>query len=61
MLIELLRKLFQRKRKGWMSISEYRKRRERELKRHPSRFEHEQEQARQWSMRVANKGGMKKG
>lgn len=37
-----------------MSISDYRRHHERELKRNPLRFEKEQEQARQWSMRVAN-------
>ena len=42
-----------------MSISEYRKRHERELKRNPRRFEREQEQARQWSLRVANKSRVK--
>jgi len=37
-----------------MSVSEYRKHHERELKRNPRRFEREQEQARRWSMRVMN-------
>ena len=55
MTIGLIQRLFRRKRKGWMSISEYRKRYERELKRNPRRFEREQEQARQWALRVANK------
>jgi hypothetical protein len=59
MPLEFIRRLFRRKRKGWMSISEYRKRHERELKRNPGRFEQEQEQARQWSMRVANKSRAK--
>ena len=34
-----------------MSVSDYRKHHERELKRNPGRFEREQEQARRWSMR----------
>jgi len=55
MSIEYIRSLFRRKRKGWVSISTYLKRHERDLKRDPSRFEREQEQARQWSLRVANK------
>jgi hypothetical protein len=38
-----------------MSISDYHKHHERELKRNPGRFEREQEQARRWSMRVTNK------
>jgi hypothetical protein len=59
MPFELIRKLFRRKRKGWLSISEYLKRHERELKRNPRRFEQEQEQARQWSLRVANKSRVK--
>lgn len=60
MAIEFIRKLFRRKRKGWMSISEYRKRHERELKQNPSRFEQEQEQARQWALRVASKNRARK-
>jgi len=60
MPFELIRKLFRRKSKGWMSISEYHKRHERELKRNPGRFEQEQEQARQWSLRVASKSRMRK-
>lgn len=60
MAIELIRKLFGRKRKGWMSISSYRKRYEQELRRNPGRFEREQEQARQWSLRVASKSSAKK-
>jgi hypothetical protein len=60
MVDDLIRKLFRRKRSGWMSLAEYNKRHEREVKRNPSRFEREQEQARQWSMRVANKGRAKK-
>jgi hypothetical protein len=59
MPIEFIRSLFRRKRQGWMSISAYLKRHERELKRNPSRFEREQEQARQWSLRVANKSRAK--
>jgi hypothetical protein len=59
MLTELIQRLWRRKRKGWMSISDYRKRHEREMKRNPSRFQREQEQARQWSLRVANKNGAK--
>ena len=35
-----------------MSISDYRKHHQRELKRNPLRFEREQGQARQWSMRA---------
>ncbi len=50
----LLEKLFRNRRGGWMSVSEYRKHHERELKRNPRRFEREQEQARRWSMRVMN-------
>ena len=52
-----IEKLFRRKRSGRMSISAYRKHHERELKRNPRRFEWEQEQARQWSMRGANQSG----
>ena len=47
--------LFRRRPKGWMSLSDYHKWRERELVRHPGRLEEEQEQARQWSLRVAEK------
>jgi hypothetical protein len=36
-----------------MSVSDYRKHHERELKRNPGRFEREQEQARRWSMRTS--------
>ena len=53
--IELIQRLLGLKRKGWISISDYPKSHKRELKRNPSRFEREQEQARQWSVRVANK------
>jgi hypothetical protein len=60
MPFELIRKLFRRKGKGWISTSEYLKRHERELKRNPRRFEQEQEKARQWSLRVASRGDMKK-
>ena len=42
-----------------MSISDYRKRREQQVTRNPSRFEQEQEQARQWSLRMANRGRAK--
>jgi hypothetical protein len=38
-----------------MSISDYSKRYEQELKRDPGRFEREQEQAREWSLRAASK------
>lgn len=55
MVDDFIRKLFRRKRSGWISLAEYNKRHEREMKRNPSRFEHEQEQARQWSLRVARK------
>ena len=37
-----------------MSISEYRKHHERELKRNPRRIELEQEQAQRWAMRAVN-------
>ena len=40
-----------------MSIADYRKHHERELKRNPLRFEREQEQARRWSMRGVNQSG----
>jgi signal transduction histidine kinase len=46
MPVEFIRKLFRRKRTGWMSVSEYFKRHERDLKRDPSRIQREQEQAR---------------
>jgi hypothetical protein len=39
-----------------MSLSDYRRHQERELKRDPGRIERDQEQVRQWSMRVVNKG-----
>ena len=56
MVLELLERLFRRKPKRRMSLSDYRKHHERELKRNPSRFEREQEQVRRWSMRVTNEG-----
>jgi hypothetical protein len=59
MAIELIQRFRRRKRKGWMSLSEYCKRHERELKRNPNRFERETEEARQWSLRMANKGRAK--
>ena len=55
MVFGLLERLFRRRPKSWMSISDYCKHHERELKRNPRRFEREQEQARRWSMRVTNK------
>ena len=57
--IELIERLFRRKRKRWMSISDYHKWYERELKRHPSRFEREQEQAREWALRAGSKNSAK--
>ena len=39
-----------------MSLSDYDKHHERELRRNPGRIERDQEQARRWSMRNANKG-----
>jgi hypothetical protein len=59
MPIEFIRRLLRRKRKGWMSISDYRKRHEQELERNPNRFDREQEQARQWSLRAANQSRAK--
>jgi hypothetical protein len=44
-----------------MSVSEYRKHHEQEVKRNPRRFEREQEQARRWSMRLANQNGKEDG
>ena len=55
MVLGLIERLFRQRRKSWMSLSDYCKHHERELKRNPGRFEREQEQARRWSMRVANK------
>jgi hypothetical protein len=54
MTFGFLKRLFRRKPKGRISVSAYRRHHERELKRNPGRFEREQEQARRWSMRVAN-------
>ena len=53
-------KLFRRKRSGWMSLADYRKHYDRALKRNPRRIEREQEQVREWSMRVASEGKKKK-
>ena len=46
---------FRRSLKGWVSISNYYKLYERERKRNPSRFEKEEEQSRQWAVRVFEK------
>jgi len=46
---------FRRRLRGWVSISSYYKIYERERKRNPSRFEKEEEQSRQWALRVFEK------
>jgi len=56
-VVGFIARLFRRKPKGWMSISDYRKHHERELKRNPLRFEREEEQVRRWSMRGVNQSG----
>jgi len=48
-------KLFRRRRRRLVSISDYYKHRERELKRNPRCFEAEQEKVRQWAMRTSAK------
>lgn len=50
-----MRGLFRRRPKGWMSITDYAKLRERVMKRNPERVAHELEQASQWSVRVAER------
>jgi hypothetical protein len=57
MAFGFIKRFFRLRPKGRMSLSEYRRHHERELKRDPLRFEQEQEQARRWSMRVANQNG----
>jgi hypothetical protein len=46
---------FRRRLRGWVSISNYYRLYERERKRNPSRFELEEEQSRQWALRVFEK------
>jgi len=53
MPIEFIQRLFRRKRKGLMSMSNYLKRHERQLKRNPGRLNRELEQSTQWSLREA--------
>jgi len=48
-------RLFRRLPKGWLSITEYRKLREREMKRNPDRVAQELKQASLWSVRVAER------
>jgi hypothetical protein len=48
-------RLFRRQPKGWLSITNYSKRREREMKRNPDRVAQELKQASLWSTRVAEK------
>ena len=50
-----MRGLFRRRPKGWLSLSEYRKLREREMQRRPDCVARELEQASQWSLRVAER------
>jgi len=50
-----MRGLFRRRPKGWLSISEYRKLREREMQRRPDLVARELEQSSQWSLRVAER------
>jgi hypothetical protein len=47
--------LFRRRVKGWMSVADYGKLREREVKRNPDRVARELEQASQWSLREAER------
>jgi hypothetical protein len=48
-------RLFRRKPKGWLSITDYSKLREREMQRNPDRVAQELKQASLWSMRVAKR------
>jgi len=48
-------RLFRRQPKGWLSITNYGKLREREMKRNPDRVAQELKQASQWSVRVAER------
>ncbi len=48
-------RLFRRQPKGWLTITDYGKLREREMKRNPDRVAQELEQASLWSMRVAER------
>src|SRR5258706_857735 len=50
-----MRIAFRRRPKGWVSLSDYRKLREREMKRDPDCVARELEQASQWSLRVAER------
>ena len=48
-------RLFRRRPKGWIAISDYYEFRHRELTRNPGRLEEDQAQARKWSLRTAEK------
>jgi hypothetical protein len=48
-------RLFRRQPKGWLTITDYGKLREQEIKRNPELVAQELEQASLWSMRVAER------
>jgi hypothetical protein len=48
-------RLFRRQPKGWLTITDFGKLREREIRRNPDRVAQELEQASLWSMRVAER------
>ncbi len=52
-------RIFQHRPRGWVSISEYARRRKRERQRNPQRFEEEQESARLWALRIAARNAAK--
>jgi hypothetical protein len=50
-----MRGLFRRRPKGWLTVAEYRKLREREMQRRPDCVARELEQASLWSLREAER------